>query len=345
MLAGRFGTACRAVASNRLWRIGVRDILGAAKQLKEDLVRTRGRVGWTTAAIFLVVLSPSLFRVSGNTPEAARTSELTAMVAVGPQYDSTHVYVAPKDFAPFVASIVATFGGTAGKEGIFTVTPTPSSTMSQLVMTPEGTFSVFGYKTPIPYPFGLERTGYLVTDMDEAIRAARATGAGVVVTPFKDAIGRDAIIEWPGGVYTQLYWHTTAPHYEELTTIPENRVYISPDAANAFARSFLSYSHGKMVSDDKKAPGIEIGHPDETYRRIRIESNFGKLTALVTDGHLPYPYGREIMGYQVKDIESTLTRAKRSGASVLVAPYEADGRMAAMVEFPGGFVAEIHSSK
>jgi predicted enzyme related to lactoylglutathione lyase len=42
-----------------------------------------------------------------------------------------------------------------------------------------------------------ERTGYLVTDMDEAIRAAKATGADVLVAPFNDPIGRDAIIQWP----------------------------------------------------------------------------------------------------------------------------------------------------
>ena len=46
-------------------------------------------------------------------------------VAVGPQYDTTHVYVAPEDFDRFVASLVATFGGTTSKRGVFTVTPTP----------------------------------------------------------------------------------------------------------------------------------------------------------------------------------------------------------------------------
>jgi len=100
----------------------------------------------------------------------------TAGVAVAPQYDTTHVYVSPQDFDRFVASLIATFGGTTTKQGVFTVTPTPSSTMSQLVMTPVGTVSVFGFKTPVPYPFGLERTGYLVTDLDDAIRAAKATG-------------------------------------------------------------------------------------------------------------------------------------------------------------------------
>src|SRR5271168_3781209 len=93
-------------------------------------------------------------------------------VAVGPQYDSSHVYVAPEDFDRFVSSFVATFGGVTGKQGVFTVTPTPSSTMSQLVVTPVGTLSVFGFRTPVPYPFGAERTGYLVTDMEAAIVVA-----------------------------------------------------------------------------------------------------------------------------------------------------------------------------
>src|SRR6202795_107308 len=267
----------------------------------------------------------------------------TAGVAVGPQYDTTHVYVAPQDFDRFVASLIATFGGTTTKQGVFTVTPTPSSTMSQLVMTPVGTVSVFGFRTPVPYPFGLERTGYLVTDMNEAIHAAKATGADVLVATFNDPIGQDAIIQWPGGVNTQLYWHTAAPSYSPLQTIPENRVYVSPDRVDAFASSFLAFSHGSVVSDDARAPGVEIGRPAETYRRGRIESKFGKLTALVTDGHLPYPYGREMTGYEVANLAETLTKARAAGADVLVPPYKTDERDAVVVRFPGGYIAEIHS--
>ncbi len=266
-----------------------------------------------------------------------------AGVAVGPQYDTTHVYVAPPDFDRFVASLVATFGGATTKQGVFTVTPTPSSTMSQLVMTPVGTISVFGFKTPVPFPFGSERTGYLVTDVDEAIRAAKATGADVLVAPFNDPIGRDAIIQWPGGVHTQLYWHTTAPSYAALQTIPENRVYVSPDRADAFVSSFLAFSHGNVVSDEARAPGVEIGKPTEIYRRVRIESKFGKLAALVTDGQLPYPYGREMTGYEVTNLTDTLTKAKASGVDVLVPLYKTDEREAAVVQFPGGYIAEIHS--
>jgi hypothetical protein len=266
-----------------------------------------------------------------------------AGVAVGPQYDTTHVYVAPVDFDRFVASLIATFGGTTTKQGVFTVTPTQSSTMSQLVLTPVGSVSVFGFKTPIPYPFGLERTGYLVTNMDEAVRAAKATGADVLVAAFNDPIGQDAIIQWPGGVNTQLYWHTTAPSYTPLQTIPENRVYISPDRVDAFVRSFLAFSHGSIVSDEAQAPGVEIGRPAETYRRVRIESKFGKLTVFVTDGHLPYPYGREMTGYEVANLAETVAKAKAAGADVLVPPYKTAERDAVIVSFPGGYIAEIHS--
>jgi hypothetical protein len=265
--------------------------------------------------------------------------------AVGPQYDTTHVYVSPENFDKFVASLIATFGGTTTKQGVFTVTPTPSSTMSQLVLTPVGTVSVFGFKTPAPYPFGTERTGYLVTDLAAAVEAARADGADIRVSSFNDPIGRDAVIQWPGGVDMQLYWHTTAPSYKPLQTIPENRAYVSADRVAAFVRSFLDFSHGKVVSDDAHAPGVEIGRPADTYRRVRIESTFGKLTMLVTDGHLPYPYGREITGYEVANLADTLVKAQASGVAVLVPPYAADQRNAAIVQFPGGYIAEIHSSE
>ena len=267
----------------------------------------------------------------------------TPEVAVGPQYDTTHVYVAPQDFDKFVASLLATFGGATTKQGVFTVTPTPSLTMSQLVLTPVGTVSVFGFKTPVPHPFGVERTGYLVTDLDGSVKAAQADGADVLVSPFNDPIGRNAVIQWPGGVNMQLYWHTTPPSYPALKTIPENRVYVSPERADSFIRSFLDFSHGKVLSDDPHAPGLEIGRGSDTVRRIRITSQFGVLAVFVTDGHLPYPYGRELTGYEVANLGETLKKARAAGATVLVEPYSLGDRQAAMVQFPGGYIAEIHS--
>src|SRR5882762_3617564 len=293
-------------------------------------------------AILLTIGFASKSQYFSTFAQSAQTAK-TVGVAVGPQYDTTHVYVPVADFDRFVASVLQTFGGKTSQEGGFTVTPTPSSTRIQLVLTPVGTLSVFGFKTPVPYPFGLERTGYLVRDMDEAVRAAKATDADVLVAAYNDPIGQEAIIQWPGGVDTQLYWHTTAPSYAPLQTVPENRVYVSPDRVDAFVRSFLAFSNGSVVSDEAQAPGVEIGRPAETYRRVRIESKFGKLTAFVTDGHLPYPYGREMTGYEVTNLAETLTKAKAAGADVLVPPYKTDERDAVVVSFPGGYIAEIHS--
>jgi hypothetical protein len=286
-------------------------------------------------------VSAALCQQSAET--TAHAISATPDVAVGPQYDTTHVYIAPEDFDRFVSSVLATFGGTTSKKVITHVTPTPSSTFSQLILTPVGTISAFGFTTPVPYPYGVERTGYLVTDMGTAIRAARQTGADILVTPFDDPIGQDAVIQWPGGVNMQLYSHFTPPSYKPLETVPENRVYVSADRADPFVQSFLAFSHGKVLSNDDHAPGVEIGRPKDTYRRIRIESTFAKLTVLVTDGQLPYPYGREVTGYEAANLADTLTKAKGAGVTVLVAPYQADQREAAIVQFPGGHIAEIHS--
>src|SRR6267154_5331219 len=153
----------------------------------------------TSVAIFLMIGFTCQSQHFNTFAQSAQKTG-TVGVAVGPQYDTTHVYVAPQDFDAFVASLIATFGGKTTKQGVFTVTPTPSSTMSQLVLTPVGTISVFGFKTPIPYPFGAERTGYLVTDLEEATRTAVDNGANVLVSPFNDPIGRDVVMQWPGPI-------------------------------------------------------------------------------------------------------------------------------------------------
>src|ERR1700736_4394633 len=211
-----------------------------------------------------ILIGAALIAALGTGP-AARARDAAPSVGVGSQYDTTHVYVVPEDVDKFVASFTATFGGQSTKQVIATVTPTPSSTTSQLIQTPVGTVSLFGFKTPIPYPFGAERTGYLVTDMAAAITAARAAGADVIVAPFPDRIGRDAVIQWPGGVNMQLYWHTTKPNYAAFQTTPENRIYVSPDRADAFVRSFVRFSRGKILSDNGRAPGVEIGRAGDSY--------------------------------------------------------------------------------
>lgn len=278
-------------------------------------------------------------------PVQAKGGTAAAGVAVASQYDTTHVYIAPADYDTFVNSIIATFGGKPSPRITANVLPVPSSTQAQYVWTPVGNLSTFAFETPIPYPFGYERNGYLVTDMDQAIKAARAAGAEVIVEPFKDPIGLDAVIQFPGGVKLQLYWHFTAPSYGPLETVPDNRVYVSRDRADAFVHSFLRFSHGRIVSDDRKANAGEIGRNGQTYRRIRIESTFGKMQVMVTDGHLPYPFAHELTGYEVKSLGETLDKAKAAGAAVLFAPFDAGDRDTAIVQFPGGYIAELHDLK
>ncbi|WP_371643269.1 glyoxalase [Streptomyces mirabilis] len=299
----------------------------------------------------IVRLLPALLLVVGvggfaapssaqNRPAAAVLPVVTT--AVGPQYDTTHVYVTPGAMDAFVTCWEATFGGTNTAKVVTDVTPTPSTTVSELVLSPVGTLSVFDFQTPVPYPFGAERTGWLMSDFDKGLRLARASGADVVVAPFDDPIGKDAVVQFPGGVNAQLYWHTKAPSYAPLETVPDNRRYLTRDSARAFLVSYLRFTGGRIVSDDRAADGGRIGMPDETYRRIAIGSPLGNTVVSVTDGHLPYPFGRETAGYAVKDLTSTLHKAEAAGAKVLWGPYTSPARTNVMVQLPGGYVAELH---
>ena len=47
--------------------------------------------------------------------------------------------------------------------------------------------------------------------------------------------------------------------------------------------------------------------------------------------------------YQVQDLTATLKKATTAGVKILSAPYTTEDRTTAIVEFPGGYVAETHS--
>ena len=78
------------------------------------------------ALTLAVILLASAANAGAQTPPATSSPEL----AVGPQYDTTHVYVAPDDVDKFAASFLATFGGQSTKQVVATVTPTASRTTS-----------------------------------------------------------------------------------------------------------------------------------------------------------------------------------------------------------------------
>jgi predicted enzyme related to lactoylglutathione lyase len=325
----------------RLLRLGQRSCEAHINLLKVSAHRGAyaRRVCGAIVLVAAFLYPPAAYASDAKAKPAGRTA-----IAVGPEYGTTHVYVASSgDLDALVKSLVATFGGTATQIFVSNITPVTASAQWQAVRTPVGLLSVFAFQTPVPFPFGEERTGSLVTDMDQALKAARAAGAEVIVEPFKDPIGVDAILQWPGGLKMQLYAHFKPSTNPPLETIPDNRVYVSPDQADNFVADFVRFSQGKIVGDDKQTDAGEIGRAGETYRRIRIASLFGNMQVMVTDGHLPYPFGRETTGYQVKDLAPTLEKAKAAGAKILSAPYAAADRNTAIVEFPGGYIAEIHS--
>jgi hypothetical protein len=70
------------------------------------------RLPWIFAALMAVAVA-----------DASGADKTDSKWAVGPQYDSTHVYVAAEDLDRFVASFIGTFGGTASKKATVTVTP------------------------------------------------------------------------------------------------------------------------------------------------------------------------------------------------------------------------------
>jgi hypothetical protein len=50
-----------------------------------------------------------------------------------------------------------------------------------------------------------------------------------------------------------------------------------------------------------------------------------------------------LTGYEVANLTDTLAKAKTAGVEILVAPFTSDQRTSAIVQFPGGYIAEIHA--
>jgi hypothetical protein len=108
---------------------------------------------------------------TGGAPSGTSTAQdkpadaAAASVAVGPQYDTAHVYVVPEDVDRFSDSVIATFGGTRSQQAALTITPTPSRTMRQ----------------------------------------AKAAGATILVDPYTADRRQAAIVSFPGGYIAEIH--------------------------------------------------------------------------------------------------------------------------------------------
>ena len=77
-----------------------------------------------------------------------------------------------------------------------------------------------------------------------------------------------------------------------------------------------NYVYVNTNADWKKYTKVYI-KPVQLWKSDEADSPFGKMTVFVTDGHLPWPYGREVTGYAVSDLAATLARARDAGAVMI----------------------------
>src|SRR5246127_4723725 len=91
--------------------------------VKGDSMRTTKSFGLIAIAIFLSTGIASPIPMQSTVPPAADTATVTSNVTVAPQYDTTHVYVAPEEFDRSFPSLIAPFGGTTPNQGVLPGTP------------------------------------------------------------------------------------------------------------------------------------------------------------------------------------------------------------------------------
>jgi hypothetical protein len=65
-----------------------------------------------------------LVSAGGTSMAQDKPADAAPYIAVGAQYDTAHVYLAPGDLDRFSDSIIATFGGTKSQPADLTITPT-----------------------------------------------------------------------------------------------------------------------------------------------------------------------------------------------------------------------------
>lgn len=74
-----------------------------------------------------------------------------------------------------------------------------------------------------------------------------------------------------------------------------------------------------------------------------VTSGYGKMVVLVSDGQVAWPYGRELTGYEVADLDQTLAKASAAGVETLVSAQAEGDRRSAIVRFPGSYIAQFHA--
>jgi uncharacterized linocin/CFP29 family protein len=72
-----------------------------------------------------------------------------------------------------------------------------------------------------------------------------------------------------------------------------------------------------LTIDRQQVDDVERGARDADWQPVKISSPFGPTVVMITNGHRPYPFGREVTGYAVAHLDATLAKARTAGAVVL----------------------------
>ena len=286
-----------------------------------------------------------LLAIAGGTSLAQdKPADATLSLAVGAQYDTAHVYVAPADLDRFSDSLIATFGGTKSQKAELTITPTPSKTNWQAVL--HSGWHVLCVRFHDADPISVRpRTNRLPRDrhgcsdpIGESQRSRRCRGTvqrSHWARCHRSVAGRH--------IYAALLAYDRAELREARQGPRKQGVRVTGSR-----RCVCPRFRGVLAREDR------LRRPERTRRRGGPTK--GYLPPRADQLHIredrraryrwtaPYPYGREISGYEVANLADTVSKAKATGATVLVDPYTADRRQAAIISFPGGYIAEIYSA-
>jgi hypothetical protein len=115
-------------------------------------------------------------------------------------------------------------------------------------------------------------------------------------------------------------------------------VYVASQHIDAFVDSFIATFGGQA---SQRAVFTVTPTPSKTASQY-VQTPVGMLSVFAFQSPIPYPFGREMTGYQVADLNETLAKAQGVGVKTLSPVNRTVEGRTAMVEFPGGYVAEIH---
>jgi hypothetical protein len=99
-----------------------------------------------------------------------------------------------------------------------------------------------------------------------------------------------------------------------------------------------------MFLEVRKLQPTSMSLPEnvDAFVKVFLGALGGTSTKQVVLTVTPAPSSTSSTGYEVSSLTDTLAKTESLGVGIFVQPYSSSGRTAAIVEFPGGYVEEIH---